>query len=414
MITAAPTTQPSAPEPQRFQPRKASFLIPKIFWGFLFSLVCSAGIWFGLPLLFPDFPSRIVAAVFFALFFGLVVLSAFVSYRKEQYELHPTHIRCHRGGLASDQTTELDIRNITQVKIRLPWISHRLFGIGHVLVESAGTAHPAVFRFIKNPEAIYAELHQLMKQNGYSLEEKELLHEERPALIGAVLESIGAIVAAPFVIGGIALQFFDLDTAEEVGENFDSWITNPWVIPGLFLAIAISLFVLAVRFLDLRRRTYRVFDDVVIYEEGFLTRDNAFIPYENIADAETNRTLIDQIFQLYDVHISCQGSNSQVKFRRLRRGPELSAVIDDLGVRAREKSKSSHGTESVPHSPPPSTEVGAAATVTREADTPGHPVPPPIPQEQAWTGEFSIHAGRLLIPSLLLLPLLPFARRRAD
>ncbi|MEM1441698.1 MAG: PH domain-containing protein [Verrucomicrobiota bacterium] len=355
-------------------------------------------------------PYPLIAIAAFIFVLGLVVLSAFVAYRKERYELHRTNLRCQRGSLVSDRTIELDIKNITQVKIRLPWIRHKLFGIGHVLVESAGTAEPAVFRYIKNPEAVYEELHKLMKENGYSLEKKELLHEERPALIGAILESIGAIVAAPFVLAGIALQFVDVDSAETVVENLDSidtWATNPWVVFGSVLAGVIFLFVLVVRFLDLLRRTYRVHDDVVIYEEGFLTRDNAFIPFENIADAETRRTLIDQILQLYDVHISCQGSNSEVKFRRLRRGPELSAAIDALVVRAREKSKAIREQKSERDSGmhlDRTSEAAAAAPIT---GTPGHPAPLPIPLDQAWTGEFKIHPARLLVPTLLLFPLIP-------
>ncbi|MEM9280467.1 MAG: PH domain-containing protein [Verrucomicrobiota bacterium] len=413
MTTAAPTPPHSTPEPQLIRPRKPSFIVPRVVSGFLISLVVSAAIRFGLSFLLPDLPHSVIAVAFFALSFGLVVLSAFVSYGEERYEFHATHLRCRRGGLASDRTTELDIRNITHVKIRLPWIRHKLFGIGHVLVESAGSAEPAAFRYIKNPETVYAELHDRMKLNGYSLEKKELLHEERPALIGVILESIGAILVAPFVIAGIAIQLVDLDSAETVVDNIDrwgSWATNLWVIAGMILAGAIFLFVLAVRFLDLRRRTYRVYDDVVIYEEGFLTRDNAFIPFENIADSETNQNLIDQILQLYDVQISCQGSGSEVKFRRLRRGPELSATIDDLVVRAREKSKPAREVESGTNSrigQPEVANAGPASTETGPPNLPGHQAPPPIPLDQTWTGEFRIHPARLLIPSLILLPLLP-------
>ena len=69
---------------------------------------------------------------------------------------------------------------------------------------------------------------------------------------------------------------------------------------------------------------------MVVYEEGFLTRDNAFIPFENIADSNTRRTFVDQLLGLYDVHVSCQGSGQEIRFRRLARGAQLSGAIDQL------------------------------------------------------------------------------------
>ena len=44
-------------------------------------------------------------------------------------------------------------------------------------------------------------------------------------------------------------------------------------------------------------------DDVLVYEEGFLTRDDAFIPSENLADSNTHRTLVDRILGLFDVRV---------------------------------------------------------------------------------------------------------------
>ena len=49
--------------------------------------------------------------------------------------------------LPENSWLELDVRNITHVKQRLPWIRYRFFNVGDVLVESAGSAgSEVVFR----------------------------------------------------------------------------------------------------------------------------------------------------------------------------------------------------------------------------------------------------------------------------
>jgi membrane protein YdbS with pleckstrin-like domain len=390
----------ATPSPQQIRPRKASFIFPRVFTGLFVAAILAVLVWFGFQQLLPESPYTLISILILVVFEALVVVSSFVSFRKERYELHPSHVRCSRGGLLSDQTTELDIRNITQVKIRLPWLRYKLFGIGHILIESAGNAHPAVLRFIRRPESVYAALRELMKDNGYALGQERLLHEERPALIGAILDCIGVLVAAPVFIIGIALQFYGPEESGDLERNLEKLrelASSPYALIAVLALAVFGVAFFVVRFLDLRRRTYRVYDDVVVYEEGFLTRDNAFIPYENIADAETKRTFIDKIFNLYDVHISCQGSSSAVKFRRLRHGPALSSAIDDLVVRARQTPRPAAVTESAP-------ENAASATKTPLS---WHPESPLVPPESAWTAEFRVHPARVLVPSMLLLPLVP-------
>ena len=130
---------------------------------------------------------------------------------------------------------------------------------------------------------------------------------------------------------------FGVPTVWSLAEELDSAAGKSFVWSLAALGVFTLLAYLVLHFLDLSRRTYRVYNDVVVYEEGFLTRENAFIPYENIADAATKRSPFDQILNLYDVLVSCQGSSAEIKFRRLRRGMELSNAIDHLVVQARQK-----------------------------------------------------------------------------
>jgi membrane protein YdbS with pleckstrin-like domain len=128
---------------------------------------------------------------------------------------------------------------------------------------------------------------------------------------------------------------------------------------------------------------------MVVYDEGFLTRHNAFIPYENIADSTTNCSFIDRVFGLFDVQVSCQGSSKEIKFRRLRHGVALSAAIDQLVLLAREKKK-------LVAKPALSSQIRHR----REE-------PAPIPVGEAMVAELRMHAGRALVPLLFILPLFP-------
>ncbi|MEP2775151.1 MAG: PH domain-containing protein [Luteolibacter sp.] len=363
---------------QELKPRKGSFLFPKLVGTFIIAAVIAAmlaAISHGID------QSPWLALIAFVLIAAFGLVACLAAYRKERYELKATRLISHRGGLFSDEATEFEIRNITHVKVKLPWLRFKFFRVGDVIVETAGTSKPMIMRAIHDPEAIYAGMRERMKSNGYDLSQSQLIHEEKPALIGAIGECIGMFIGIVFFclffLGGI------LSNPEIFG--------NILVRSGLGVILLIIITFLILHFLDLRRRTYRVFNDVVVYEEGFLTRHNAFIPYENIADSNTKQTLIDQILGLYDVQVSCQGSGSEIKFRRLKNGVHLSDAIDQLVSSASKKQK-------------------PAKPSVREDSAQKRPVrvePVFVPDANFRMTEHRIHALRLLVPQLFLLPLFP-------
>ncbi len=376
----------STPTPtQDLKPRKGSFVFPRMVITLItFAVIgaLTAGVLASLEK--SPWPGL---AVFVAGGF-LGVFASLVAYRKERYQIQDSRVLCHRGGLVSDQTTEFEIRNITHVRIKLPWLRHKFFGVGDVIVETAGNSKPVVMRVIREPEAVYAGLRERMKKNGYDLTQRQLLHEEQPAIIGILGETLGLLV------GGIVVGVFILSNLFAVQKEARS----PNLEYALFGILGLAAFGLVVfiivRFLDFRRRTYRVYNDVVVYEEGFLTRHNAFIPYENIADANTKCSFFDRIFGLYDVQVSCQGSNSEIKFRRLKNGVALSAAIDQLVVHARQKEK-------------PLTRTTAGATAQASHALPRRTEPEAVPPGETLVGDFKMDAARTLVPLLILLPLFP-------
>lgn len=382
----APAKPRPAPSPSvELKPRKASFLFARtvaLVIASLFVTIVSALVLFLLEL-----PIVLAAAVFLGIL-GLGIYANLVAYRKERYEIHDTRLLCHKGGIFSDETTELEMRNVTHIKVKFPWLRYKLFGIGIIMVESAGTSQPMKMFAIREPDSVYEDLQARLQKNGFDLTKERLLHEERPALIGAIGEcfgiSVGALFGLLFIVPTIIGITHEMDAA---GVSF--------LAPILIAVVMLTLLSFAVlRFLDIRRRTYRVYNDAVVYEEGFLTRNNAFIPYENIADSNTKRTVIDNILGLYDVHISCQGSSSEIKFRRLKNGAILSNVIDQLVNDASKKPK--------PAPPGAEDDAEGASKVRYRREEPDN-----IPVESTVVGDFRMHGARVYVPLLLFLPIFP-------
>ena len=385
---------------QSLEPKKSSFLFQRIVAALVFWTLAAIGGTYAMwrnghePVAAP----AIVAVVLVA----ISVVSAVIAFRKESYEVHERHIVARSGGLFSDQVTELEFSNVTQVKQRLPWFRYRLFDVGDVLVQSAGSSlSQVVFHSVRHPDQVYQMLQDQLRSNGYSMQRSELLHEEKPDLVGSMLDVVG--IGTGVLVGILVpITFAVLDmTDTEPAQLLRSMKGPNWFLLAGLGSIVISVMSMTLRFLDLRNRTYQVFDDVVVYTEGFLSRSNAVIPYENIADANTSQTLIDQIFGLYDVKISCQGSSSEIRFRRLKRGEELKAQIGRL-VSAAEESKRTVATKKAVEKA-----VEKAASTEDAGPSSVRTALAPVPAGEAWTAEFQPNAMREVAALAGLLPLFP-------
>lgn len=381
--TASLPRQKEALPPSELKPSKALFIFPKIIGHLITSSILAGLAAYGLYV--AERPPAL-GLIAFGVFFLIGLASAFAAYRKELYRIGDSKLICQLGGLFSDETTELDIRNITHVKIKLPWLRFKLFNVGNVFVESAGTSKPIILHAIKNPESVFEEFKTRMRKNGYDLSQNQLLHEDRPAIVGILLEFAANIVGGLFLLSLFASGFAKMATETGFGSS---------VLPGpILITLLACLIIFAIlRFLDFRRRTYRVYNDVVTYDEGFLTRQNAFIPYENIADSDVKRTLLDRILGIYDVCVSCQGSGSEIKFRRLRSGAQLSAAIDQILIQARQKPKLSRALKSDQDAP--------SQVISRREE------PDEIPLGEPLITEMRIHGPRLMVPLLLIIPIFP-------
>lgn len=332
---------------------------------------------------------------------GLALALALAAVGKERYEFGQTGIVARSGGLLSDREANLEFRNVTHVRQRLPWIRYRFFGVGDVIVDSAGSSGSAVvLRSVRDPDAVTDRIRERLRTNGFSMRRMTLLHDESPDNVGVAVEVLGLAVGLVFglafaLVSIVADMAGGFDAALEILDPKSGRLPTVARI-GLFYALPTVLplgggVTLVLRYLDLSRRRYRIFDDEVVYEEGFLDRTNAFMPFENIADADEVKTVIDRVLGLSDVTVSCQGSGQEVKFRRLKRGPAMKAAIAHLVASSGEK---------------------ARATAPRAERPDARPkVMPPAPglvsPDAAWTAQLQPVPMRAVASLIGLLPIVP-------
>ena len=282
-----------------------------------------------------------VAAVIYA------IANSIVSYRKQSYEWGYKDVLFKSGTLTSDFETELKYTNITHVRLIKPFLEYKIFGTGNILIEAAGSASTEILmRSVENPEEAYVEIQEILSESTFGLSYDKLLLKERPAPLAVGLEVagslLGAVVATGFAIstlGGGALLAAVADLLPIVGLVLIGGVL------GSFLAVGVVIYFYAL-YQDLIRRTYFIYEDVLCYKRGFLTKQEAFIPVENLADSELTQSLLDKLLNLYDVVVSCQGSGSEIEFRNLVRGREVERTIDWLiNTRARKISEENTDTD---------------------------------------------------------------------
>jgi uncharacterized membrane protein YdbT with pleckstrin-like domain len=367
------------------KPKRSSFLFARVGGAAIGASMLAGAM--GVAGLAGELPGLVAAAgVMWLALVGPSVWLANVAWTKERYEIHDGHLVAHSGGLTSDRTLELDLKNVTHVKQYLSWIRYKFFDVGDVIVQSAGSSSAeVVFRSVRDPDELFEQLRGLMRDKGFSLRGEKLLVREQPSTLGTLVEC--GSIALGLAAFGFWTGASGLGAALASGED---WIVLLTTVGGLVVAAGAGVF-LVLHFFDLKRRTYEVFDDVVEYREGFLSRTNAFIPYENIADAGTKQTFLDQFLGLYDVKVSCQGSGSEVSFRRLARGPEVQAAVRSLVDSAQARRELAQREARA-------LEQAQPDTATRSS----RPAAELVPADEAWTAELKMNMLRGILGGQIL------------
>lgn len=253
-----------------------------------------------------------------------------VQYTKEKYTFFDDRIVHSSGGIFSDSETELVIRNITHVTMKLPFIQNKLFGTGRIDIEAAGSAQAEIkLRNIRESEQVYEYIQKIMKRAGFSLKKKKLVQTETPSTIGVFLETFQYFFYLLIIILYLLLEY---GTIPVVGNIFYLFGFAGVVAMGMILLIILTLAttLLVFKFLDLKRRVYNLYSDTITYTEGFLSKNYSFIPIENLSDAVVKQTFLEQILGLYDVKLSCIGVGQEIHFKHMRNARKLEKNIDNL------------------------------------------------------------------------------------
>ncbi|MBI3032736.1 PH domain-containing protein [Candidatus Woesearchaeota archaeon] len=392
-------------KPVSFKPNKSAFIYYPLLIGFIINAVV-----FIVLFSIASFLLQTISPLPFILIFLIVetysIINRHLRYNKEEYLIYSDRLIQKGGSIFSNYQTELIVKNITHVKMSMPFIESKWYGTGNILIQSAGSAATQIYlHAIDTPEKIYNQIATLMQKNGFRLTGKQLLQQESPDTLGAFFEvgkqSIG-IVAGFFIAGSWLFGASILILKKATGKvNFDIIV----IISALVIALIILLIYLIFHFIDLIRRKYYIYTDMIIYTEGFLTKHYAFMPVENLADSETNQTIIDRIFGLYDVIISCQGSGQEIVFKNMRNGQELEKNIDALIAKyaslARTKETSS-GMSAMTEE-----KTQKIATSSRLSAAKVSPTSSAIHKITTtnFTGEYKMNTVRAIAPVFMVLPL---------
>ncbi|MFW5891573.1 MAG: PH domain-containing protein, partial [bacterium] len=270
---------------------------------------------------------------------GLVVYLLWVSlsyvFLKKKYEkaltlIYPDKIISKSGGIFNDSETELIIKNITNIKLSLPYLYNKFFKTGNISVESAGSGGVEIFLSqIEDADKWYDLLLKVMSNNGFSLNMDNKLISKKPKTIAIILDLL-------MIYGGIivGLIFFLLPLLT-AGVGIFSYMMNNIlffilsILLGVFLLMILSIFPI-LRFFDMKKRKYIVYEDAATFSEGFLSKRFITIPAENISDSSINRNFISRLIGVSDVKISCQGTGSEINFTNMENAKELEQIIEKI------------------------------------------------------------------------------------
>ncbi|MCK4429015.1 MAG: PH domain-containing protein, partial [Candidatus Aenigmarchaeota archaeon] len=371
------------PADYELKPNKKAFVTYQFIIGFIFSSIFLAILYFVINMFIQ------ISVLYFAAAFVLLELLSYYSlsirYSKEKYLFFRDNIVHKSGGIFSDSETELIIRNITHVTMRLPFVENKLFQTGNIRIESAGSGNAEIYlSSIPHPKQVYEYIEGVMKSNGFKLSKSKLIQQEQPSIIGVIFEVFGTFVGTLFAVAFIIIIETGLINLI-INNSFATLLISGIII---FLLFATSM----LQFLDLKNRIYNLYSDTITYSEGFLSKNYSFIPIENLSDSTMTQTLVDKIFGLYDVKISCQGSEQEIHFKNMINGPEMKSNIEELV----NKTKSLVGTEKQQGRQQTAKKVGAQKQTTYKTT--------PLQADTGFTAEYRMEGKRTIVPLLIALP----------
>lgn len=332
------------------------------------------------------------------------VVDALVSFNKQRYKLDRGQVYFDEGRLFSDRKTELKFENITTVRVIKPFIEYNIFGTGKIKIEAAGSKSAAVtFRSIDKPYEVFENIKQILGKQTFSLTYDSVLSQKKPSPLAVMLQIAGSfLVLLFFVVTNVGVAIGVLSVL------FGLPIAIPIVIGIIVLVSGVSSVVIIYR--DQARRTYSVYNDVIHFSKGYLTRQEAFIPAANLANTELTQNLIGKLLNLQDVVVSCQGQGGKINFANLRNGEDMQKAINSLINNRGELFKDSSQTVSTDAEQAPQLPLTPSDETSRVKDRMMAAPTPKIDDVSAQDYRMDIRRALMSSwPAAIFLPALPFA-----
>ncbi len=287
--------------------------------------------------LITSFISLIWITFFIFFIIVLIIWYAFVyiAYKKEKYTITDSKIIYSYGTLFSDNSIEININKMTQVSLNLGFIENKLFKTWRLIVQTAWSSSSKIFmKSIDKPVELYNEIQKRMQVNWFRLKKENLVLSEKPHIIWVLWESLKWMTFNLFIV--IYILSWVIFEDENGKVDYKWWIeqinnTDTLTIFIIWLIILIWLIIMfVIRYLDIKKRTYEIYDDSVFYSEWFLSKNYSFLPMESISDAENNQSFFSKIFWIHDLIISSEWSAGQVHFYNMVNGRKMMDTIKYL------------------------------------------------------------------------------------
>lgn len=310
-----------------FKPNKKSYLFMKLFpiFGFLFiffvipvfifSFVISQNLW--------DFSEEFIKNFnfykyfyFWALWFIFWLAHTWynICYKKEEYIFDNNKIIYNYWNLFSDNSVEIKVDKITEVKMIMPFLENIFFKTWHILVSTAWSSTvKTIFSNLKKTPEVFEYIQEMMRQNWFHLKKDKLVQEAKPHTLWVLFELWGKVSWIFVFLIYFIIWFFSSDWKEdlrEIWKNIDLNYLYIWI----WVIIILLLIPIILNFLDLKRRKYEVFTDSIFYTNWFLTKIYSFLPMEKVSDVDNHQGFFSKIFWLHDIIVSSEWSNNKVIF----------------------------------------------------------------------------------------------------
>ncbi|MBT6336731.1 hypothetical protein HOJ36_03350, partial [Candidatus Woesearchaeota archaeon] len=125
------------PKIYEIKPNKTAFVTYRFLISLISSFIFFTILYFVINRFFGLSIIIFIALYIISAIFGYYLLT--IRYKKERYIFMPGKIIHKAGSLFSDSETELVLKNITHVNMQLPFIMNKLFNVGNVRIQSAGS-----------------------------------------------------------------------------------------------------------------------------------------------------------------------------------------------------------------------------------------------------------------------------------